>query len=114
MVEAGKLDRLRLILDRFQIVDQGLPQKREVLGRQYGAGACWFPPLELPGLAATVIAAAVGGAIGRRLLPAGALLGPMLLGAGLSLAFGVRFALPGWLLAPAYAVVGWGIGRGNW
>lgn len=83
-----------------------------LFGGSGGAGACWFPPLEFPGLAATVIAAAVGGAIGRRLLPAGALLGPMLLGAGLSLAFGVRFALPGWLLAPAYAVVGWGIGRG--
>lgn len=78
----------------------------------HGAGAGWFPPLDLPGLAATLVVAAVGAAIGRRLLPAGALLGPLLLGAGLSLGWGVHLALPGWLLAPAYAVVGWGIGRG--
>lgn len=86
-----------------------------LLGGHGGAArpsAEWFPPLDLLGIAETIAIASAGSLLGRRLLPAGALLGPLLLGAALSLAGVAHFALPGWLLAPAYALVGWGIGRG--
>lgn len=57
---------------------------------------------------------AVGGALAGRLLrlPAGAMLVPMLAGAGLQ-GFGwLTIDLPPWLMGPSYAVVGWSIGLG--
>nr|WP_246586899.1 AbrB family transcriptional regulator [Stakelama flava] len=54
------------------------------------------------------IVGAVGGvALG---VPAGALVGTLLLGAALNLAGLAAVALPGWLLAIGYALVGWRIG----
>jgi len=77
----------------------------------HAPGAGWFPPIDAVAFAETVGVAAVGALLGVRLgLPAGALLGPLLLGAALNVAGLVRFELPGWLLAASYAVVGWRIG----
>jgi len=74
-------------------------------------GAGWFPPIEPLAFAETLGVAAIGTILGVRVgLPAGALLGPLLLGAALNVAGLVRFELPGWLLAASYAVVGWRIG----
>ncbi|MGI4731424.1 MAG: AbrB family transcriptional regulator [Janthinobacterium lividum] len=71
----------------------------------------WFPPLDPPGLAETLAVAVVGvwGATRLR-VPAAAINGPMTLAAALNVAGIARFALPGWLLALGYAVVGWRIG----
>ncbi|SEM79548.1 hypothetical protein SAMN05192583_1269 [Sphingomonas gellani] len=85
-----------------------------VLLAGHGSGAAggspWIGAVDPTGVATATgiaIAGAVGGAKLR--LPAAALVGPLLLGAALHLA-GIRFALPSWLLAMAYAVVGWRIG----
>jgi membrane AbrB-like protein len=62
-------------------------------------------------LAATLALAAIGllaGLSGR--IPGGALLTPLALGLALKGGFGVSLALPTWLLAASYAIVGWGIG----
>lgn len=83
-------------------------------GHAGGAGgAAWFPPLDAGRLAATLAVAGAGAALGVRFgLPAGALNGPLLLGGALTAAGWLRLELPDWLLAPAYAVVGWRIGLG--
>ena len=71
----------------------------------------WFPPIAPLHLAETIGVAAVGASAGLRLgLPAGALLGPLILGTALHLGGIAHFQLPEWLLGPSYAVVGWGIG----
>jgi membrane AbrB-like protein len=73
--------------------------------------ADWFPPIDLVAFAETLAIAAVGAWLGVRFkLPAGPMIGAMLLGSVLNIAGLVRFDLPGWLLAASYAIVGWRIG----
>lgn len=80
-------------------------------GGAHGPGGGWFPSLDPWRLGETAALAVVGIAGARRLgLPAAALLGPMVLGVALGLAGVPRPQLPGWLLAPAYLLVGWRIG----
>jgi uncharacterized protein len=75
-------------------------------------GGAWFPEPSASGLLETFTISVVGIVGGRKIgLPAAALLGPMVLGAALQ-PFGIRPQLPGWLLAPAYLLVGWRIGLG--
>lgn len=76
-----------------------------------GSGAAAPAPVEPLSALATLAIAAVGAglALGLR-VPAGALVGPMILGAALH-AFGyARMALPGSLLDLAYAGIGWYVG----
>lgn len=71
----------------------------------------WFPPIHSGRLAETLAVAAIGAGVGLGVrLPAGALLGPAMLGTALNIAGVIRFELPGWMLAIAYALVGWRIG----
>jgi membrane AbrB-like protein len=64
-------------------------------------------------LLATLAVAGVGAVAGRFLrIPAGALLLPMLLGAGLQASGLLAITLPPWLLAAAYATLGWYVGLG--
>lgn len=73
----------------------------------------WFPRPHWPAFALT-LALAFGGAYAGRLsrLPAGSLLLPLAAGAVLHGAGLMDFDLPPWLLAFAYALVGWNIGLG--
>lgn len=65
----------------------------------------------LPGLIATVMVAGAGSWLGRQLrVPAGGLLVPLAIGAVINGSGVVHLALPGWLLALAYTVIGWSIG----
>ena len=87
------------------------------VARFLGAGLAPAALADIPTApTAVLVTFAVGGAgilAGRVLrLPAGALLGPMLLGAGLHAAGLVELALPHWLLAGAYMAIGWTIGLG--
>ncbi|MDF1484314.1 AbrB family transcriptional regulator [Ramlibacter sp. H39-3-26] len=71
----------------------------------------WFPAVDPAALAATLAIAWGGAWAGWRLrLPAGTLLGPLLLGVAFQGAAGQPLVLPPWLLAGAYAAVGWSIG----
>ncbi|HEY0291243.1 MAG TPA: AbrB family transcriptional regulator [Hansschlegelia sp.] len=75
------------------------------------AGVVWFPAVDWPAFAATVAIAFVGAGLGRLLrIPAGSLLVPFALSVALQGAGAVAIELPEWLLATAYAVVGWSIG----
>jgi uncharacterized protein len=71
----------------------------------------WFPPLDFWPFVAT-LALAFGGAVvgAKSKIPAGALLVPLGAGAGLSAAGAMAIDLPPWLLAAAYALIGWSIG----
>ncbi|TDR93442.1 AbrB family transcriptional regulator [Enterovirga rhinocerotis] len=69
------------------------------------------PGFDPAGLALTLVVALAGAAIGRRLgIPAGALLVPLAVAAMLNATGQVRLSIPPWLLAVAYAVIGWAIG----
>ncbi|MCW1919732.1 AbrB family transcriptional regulator [Rhodobacter sp. KR11] len=71
----------------------------------------WFPALGLGQLALTLALAAGLAWAGLRLrLPGGAFLAPMLAGLALLHLTPVTFALPPWLMALAYAVIGWTVG----
>jgi len=73
--------------------------------------ADWFAPIDPLAFAGTLAVAAAGGWLGVRLkLPAGPMIGALLLGSALNIAGLVHFNLPGWLLALSYAIVGWRIG----
>lgn len=73
--------------------------------------ADWFAPIDPVAFAETLAIAAAGAWLGVRLkLPAGPMIGALLLGSVLNVAGLVRFDLPGWLLAASYAIVGWRIG----
>jgi len=76
-----------------------------------GQSAHWFPPLLWPDFAVT-LAVAFGGALlaSRLRIPAGGILLPMLVGSVLHGGSFVELQLPPWLLAVAYAVLGWTIG----
>ncbi len=71
----------------------------------------WFPAVDPVAFAGT-LAIAVGGAWAgtSARIPAGALLLPMVVGVGLHDGGWLSITLPTWLLAFAYALVGWGIG----
>jgi membrane AbrB-like protein len=71
----------------------------------------WFPSVNWPALAATLAVAAIGGVLGKVLrVPAGALMGPLILGVILQGVGLLTVELPPWLLALCYAVLGWTIG----
>jgi uncharacterized protein len=71
----------------------------------------WFPPLEPVSFLATLALGAGGAILGLKLrIPAGALLVPLFVGAPLAATHLIAIALPPWLLAIAYALVGWSIG----
>ncbi|GJD51003.1 hypothetical protein OPKNFCMD_3754 [Methylobacterium crusticola] len=60
---------------------------------------------------ATLAVAGLGGWLGRRLrVPAGAMMGPLVIGASLHATGLASMALPSWLLALAYAGIGWTVG----
>lgn len=70
----------------------------------------WFPALDW-NFAATLALAASAGWLGRRLrFPSGTMLFPMLIGAGLHAGEVLTIQLPEWLLAMAYAFIGWSVG----
>ncbi len=72
-----------------------------------------FAPVPWGVAAISIGVAIVGGVGGVALgLPAGALVGTLVLGAALNLAGVVTVALPGWMLMIGYALVGWRIGLG--
>lgn len=75
------------------------------------ASIVWFAPTPLLPLLGTLALTAIGLAAGlSRRIPAGALLAPLALGLILKGTVDMSLALPPWLLAAAYAVVGWGVG----
>jgi membrane AbrB-like protein len=79
----------------------------------HAAGAGWLAPLRPIPMAETLAVAAIGAWAAIRLrIPAGALIGPLVLGSVLDIAGLVRFELPTWLLAASYTIVGWRIGLG--
>ena len=64
-----------------------------------------------PAVLATLAVAGVGAWAGLRLrVPAGAMIGPLVLGAALHATGLAAMALPSWLLALAYAGIGWTVG----
>jgi len=80
-------------------------------GGAHGPASIWFPAIDPVAFGETLLIAAIGAWLGLRLkLPAGPMIGTLILGAALNIAGLVRFELPGWLLAMSYAVVGWRIG----
>ena len=71
----------------------------------------WFPPLDPLSFATTIMVAFAGCLAGKFLrLPAPFFVGTLILAAILHLGADVAFQLPNWLLAVAYAVIGWSIG----
>ena len=71
----------------------------------------YFPPVNLPDLAATIGVALVGGLLGlASRIPAGVLLGPLALGAVLNVLGWVRIELPPVVLIASYALIGWNTG----
>jgi membrane AbrB-like protein len=82
-------------------------------GGAHAAGAPWLAPVHWGNLAAVLLLAALGQQAARLLrLQAWALLGPMLLLSALHAGGWLVIDLPGWLLAAAYALLGWHIGLG--
>lgn len=79
----------------------------------HGPGAPWLAPVHWSNLVLVLLLAAVGQQAARLLrLQAWALLGPMLLLSALHAGGWLAIDLPRWLLAAAYALVGWHIGLG--
>lgn len=76
----------------------------------------WFAPVSPVAFAETLALAFGGALIAPRLrIPAGSLLVPLILGAILNARHLVAIDLPPWLLALAYAIIGWSIGlRFTW
>ena len=71
----------------------------------------WFPPLDWPAFAETLAVIVVAAGLAQRLrIPAGALLGPMVLAVVLQGAGLLKIELPPWLLVMSYALIGWTIG----
>jgi uncharacterized protein len=78
-------------------------------GGRFSSG--YFPPISLPDLAATAILAVIGCSVGLGLrMPAGALLGPLVLGAVLNVYGWVHIELPPIVLVASFAFIGWNIG----
>jgi hypothetical protein len=79
----------------------------------HARGAPWLAPVHWGHLAAVLLLAALGQQAARLLrLQAWALLGPMLLLSALHAGGWLTIDLPRWLLAAAYALLGWRIGLG--
>jgi uncharacterized protein len=79
----------------------------------HAPGPSWLAPVHWGSLCLAIVAAAAGQQIARVLrLPAWALLGPMLLLSALHAAGWLVIELPRWLLASAYALLGWYVGLG--
>jgi membrane AbrB-like protein len=78
-------------------------------GGRFAAGI--FPPADLRSLAATAMVALAGGALGLAArIPAGVLLGPLVLGAVLNVLGWVRIELPPVVLIASFALIGWSVG----
>lgn len=79
----------------------------------HATNTSWFAPVHWVNLAEVAVLAALGQQVARLLrLQAWAILGPMLLLSGLHAGGWLTIDLPRWLLAAAYALVGWYIGLG--
>ncbi len=73
----------------------------------------WFEPVPLPPLVAMLAIGILAGLAGQRLrVPAGAFLVPFALASLLNSSGTVTIALPQWLLAAAFTLLGWNIGLG--
>ncbi|WP_343312514.1 AbrB family transcriptional regulator [Brucella sp. BE17] len=73
----------------------------------------WFPPINPPSLAATLLLIMGGAIIGQiSRIPTGAMLVPLALGVLLQDTGVMTIDLPPWLLAASYALIGWRIGLG--
>jgi len=71
----------------------------------------YFPPIDVQSLATTLALASIGASAGLvSRIPAGVLLGPMVLCAAISGTGWIRIELPPVLLVASYAVIGWTIG----
>jgi hypothetical protein len=87
-----------------------------IVARLAGASAAsaaiaWFPAIPAGPFAETLAIAALSAVIGVKFkIPAGPLLISLFSGAALSVGGLVTFALPPWLMAICYALVGWSIG----
>lgn len=81
------------------------------LGSEGGtADLVWFPPLQ-SGFLLTLLVMALGAWLGQTLrIPSGALLLPALMGATLHCTGIATLQVPEWLLALAYALIGWSVG----
>lgn len=76
-------------------------------------GMSWLTPVHWGNLGMVLVLAAVGQQVARLLrVPAWALLGPMLLLSTLHAGGWLAIDLPRWILAAAYALLGWHIGLG--
>ena len=75
------------------------------------ATVAWFPEIQWPALAGTLLCIVLGILLGRKSgIPAGGILVPLVLGAILQDTGGLNLELPPWLLAASYALLGWNIG----
>jgi uncharacterized protein len=82
-------------------------------GGAHAPGAPWLAPVHWVNLVAVLLFAVLGQQAARLLrLQAWALLGPMLLLSTLHACGWLEIALPRWLLAASYAMLGWHIGLG--
>jgi hypothetical protein len=78
-------------------------------GGRFSAGL--FPPVDLADLAMTAAVALAGGVLGHASrLPAGVLLGPLVLGAVLNVLGEVRIEVPPLVLIASFAIIGWNTG----
>jgi membrane AbrB-like protein len=76
-----------------------------------GTSVSWLVMPDALSFAATLVVIALGLVLASRIsLPMGSPLIPMVLGAVVNIIGVVSIELPPWLLAPAYAVVGWQVG----
>ncbi|WFN54582.1 AbrB family transcriptional regulator [Dickeya lacustris] len=79
-------------------------------GAQAGSELAWFPALDWH-FPATLVVAFSAAWLGRRLrIPSGQLLGPMIIGSMLHSSGTLTLQTPEWLLALAYALIGWSVG----
>jgi membrane AbrB-like protein len=82
-------------------------------GDPHPHGALWLAPVHWGNLVAVLLLAALAQQAARLVrLPAWAVLGPMLVLSALHAAGWITIELPRWLLAAAYAAIGWHIGLG--
>jgi hypothetical protein len=78
-------------------------------GGRFAAGL--FPPVDPVNLAATAAVALAGGALGRvTRMPAGVLLGPLVLGAVLNVIGWVRIEVPPVVMVASFVFIGWSVG----
>lgn len=93
------------------IVSSAISSLWTVGGARDAVATVWLAPMPLIPTVETLLLAGVGALAGIRLrIPGGALLMPMFAGMALCDSGLMTIAIPAWLLAIAYAVLGWGIG----